>query len=193
MLDLLKTVMPGVDLAVQLGVSDPARIGIIGHSYGGYSALALVAQSRRFKAAVMRAGIGDLVGAYGELGPDGTNYLLPWAEEGQGRMGGTPWEVRERYIENSPVFYLDRVETPLLIVQGETDAAPYLADQVFTGLRRLGKPVEYARYEGEGHSEALWSRPNQMDYLNRVLAWFARYLKGDAMRGGLSPAPRHGR
>jgi dipeptidyl aminopeptidase/acylaminoacyl peptidase len=177
MVDLLKSVMPGIDRAIELGVADPARIGIMGHSYGGYSVLALIVQSRRFKAAVVRAGIGDLISAYGQLSPDGTNYLLPWAERGQGRMGGTPWEVRERYIENSPVFYLDRVETPVLIVQGETDAAPFLADQVFSALRRLRKRVEYARYAGEGHSEALWKRPNQIDYLRRVVQWFDRYLK----------------
>jgi dipeptidyl aminopeptidase/acylaminoacyl peptidase len=179
MLDLLKTVMPGVDRAVEVGVADPARIGIMGHSYGGYGALALIAQSRLFRAAVVRAGIGDLIGAYGQLSPDGTNYLLAWAERGQGRTGGTPWEVRDRYIENSPFFYLDRVETPLLLVHGTADRVPFLADQVFSALRRLGKRVEYARYTGEGHTEDLWSRPNQIDYLTRVLGWFDRYLKGE--------------
>lgn len=179
MLDLLKTVMPGIDRVVEAGVADPERIGIMGHSYGGYSALALIAQSRLFRAAVMRAGISDLAGAYGQLSPDGTNYLLAWAERGQGRTGGTPWQVRDRYIENSPFFYLDRVETPLLIVYGTEDFAPFQADQVFSALRRLGKRVDYARYMGEGHTEDLWSRPNQIDYLMRVLGWFDRYLKGD--------------
>jgi dipeptidyl aminopeptidase/acylaminoacyl peptidase len=187
-LDLLKTVMPGVDRMVELGVADPARIGVMGHSYGGYSALALLTHSRRFKAAVVRAGIGDLIGAYGGLSPTGTNYLLPWAEQGQGRMGGTPWEVRERYIENSPIFYLDGVEAPVLLIHGAADhgVPPFLADQVFSGLRRLGKRVEYARYAGESHSEEGWSLPNQVDYLTRVVAWFDRYLKGDAM-----PATTH--
>jgi dipeptidyl aminopeptidase/acylaminoacyl peptidase len=177
-LDLTGSVMPGIDKAIDLGVADPTRIGITGHSYGGYNTLVLITQSRRFKAAVMRAGFGDLVTAYGGLSPDGTNYLVPWAERGQGRMGGTPWEVRERYIENSPIFYLDRVQTPLLIIHGGEDW-PFLADQVFTGLRRLGKRVEYARYAGEGHWEGEWSRSNQRDYLKRVIGWFDRYLKGD--------------
>lgn len=189
MLDLLKSVLPGVDRVIDTGVADPARIGIMGHSYGGYSALALITQSRRFKAAVMRAGFGDLVSAYGQLGTDGTNYLLSWAEHGQGRMGGTPWQVRDRYIENSPIFYLDRVETPLLIVEGTDDFA-FLADEVFTGLRRLGKRVEYARYLGEGHFESLWSRSNQLDYLKRVLSWFDVYLKGaQAPEGRVSARP----
>jgi dipeptidyl aminopeptidase/acylaminoacyl peptidase len=180
MADLMKSVMPGVDKAVELGVADPARIGITGHSYGGYSTLALIVQSSRFKAAVMRAGLGDLIGMYGSLMPDGTNYGLAWAESGQGRMGGSPWEVRERYLENSAVFYLDRVQTPLLIIHGGADRAvpSFMADEVFTGLRRLGKPVAYRRYEGEDHWEGTWSRANQVDVLNHVIAWFDRYLKG---------------
>jgi len=182
MVDLMKSVMPGIDRAVELGVADPKRIGVTGHSYGGYSTLSLIVQSPRFKAAVMRAGLGDLVGGYGQLSPDGTNYGLAWSESGQGRMGGSPWEFRERYLENSPIFYLDRVQAPLLIIHGKEDRAVsfYLADEVFTGLRRLGKTVTYVRYEGEDHWEGTWKRANQVDAVTRVLAWFDRYLKGGA-------------
>ncbi len=179
MVDLMKSVMPGINKAVELGVADPDRIGVMGHSYGGYSTLSLIVQSRRFKAAVARAGMGDLFSGYGQLAPDGTNYGLAWSETGQGRMGGHPWEFRERYLENSPMFYLDRVETPLLIIHGSVDTAvpAFLADQVFTGLRRLGKPVTYARYEGEEHWEGGWSYPNQVDSVSRILAWFEKHLK----------------
>jgi dipeptidyl aminopeptidase/acylaminoacyl peptidase len=182
MVDLMKSVMPGIDKAIELGVADPKSIGVTGHSYGGYSTLSLIVQSPRFKAAVMRAGLGDLIGGYGQLSPDGTNYGLAWSESGQGRMGGSPWEFRERYLENSPIFYLDRVRTPLLIIHGNEDRAvsSYLADEVFTGLRRLGKTVTYVRYEGEDHWEGAWSRPNQVDAVTRALAWFERYLKGGA-------------
>jgi dipeptidyl aminopeptidase/acylaminoacyl peptidase len=127
----------------------------------------------------MRAGMGDLIAGYGQLAHDGTNYGLAWAESGQGRMGGSPWDYRERYIENSPIFYLDRVQTPLLIIHGDQDdAVPvYLADEVFTGLRRLGKAVTYARYPGEGHWEGGWSYADRVDALQRQIAWFDRYLK----------------
>jgi dipeptidyl aminopeptidase/acylaminoacyl peptidase len=180
MVDLMKSVMPGIDKAVELGVADPKRIGVTGHSYGGYSTLSLIVQSPRFKAAVMRAGLGDLIAGYGQLSPDGTNYGLAWSESGQGRMGGSPWEFRERYLENSPILYLDRVQTPLLIIHGKDDRAvpSYLADEVFTGLRRLGKTVTYVRYEGEDHWEGTWGRANQVDVLKRVLGWFDRHLKG---------------
>jgi dipeptidyl aminopeptidase/acylaminoacyl peptidase len=151
----------------------------MGHSYGGYSTLALIAQSSLFKAAVMRAGMGDLISGYGQLGPDGTNGGIAWSESGQGRMGGSPWEFRERYLGNSPIFSLDRIKTPLLIIHGEQDVAVpvFLADQVFTGLRRLGRAVTYVRYAGEGHWEGDWSYANQVDVLNRQIAWFNRHLK----------------
>jgi dipeptidyl aminopeptidase/acylaminoacyl peptidase len=186
MVDLMKSVMPGVNLVVEKGVADPKRLGVMGHSYGGYSTLALIVQSPRFKAAVMRAGMGNLVTGYGQLAPDGTNYGLAWAETGQGRMGGSPWEFRERYLENSPIFYLDRVKTPLLIIHGsKDDAVPvYLADEVFTGLRRLGKAVTYVRYEGESHWEGSWGYANQIDALQREIAWFDKQLKGAATQSG---------
>ena len=180
MTDLMKSVMPGIDKAIELGVADPDRIGVTGHSYGGYSTLALIAQSPRFKAAVMRAGMGDMIASYGSLLDDGTNPGVSWSESGQGRIGGSLWDYRERYIENSPIFYLDRVKTPLLIIHGGSDDAvpPELADEVFTDLRRLHQRVEYARYANEGHWEGEWSRPNQIDALNRMIAWFDLYLKG---------------
>jgi dipeptidyl aminopeptidase/acylaminoacyl peptidase len=192
MVDLMKSVMPGINKVVDMGVADPDRVGVTGHSYGGYSALSLVVQSPRFKAAVVRAGMGDLVAGYGGLAPDGTNYGVAWSEGGQGRMGGTPWDYRERYIENSPVFYLDRVETPVLIIHGsEDDAVPAaLADEIFTGLRRLGKTVTYARYAGEGHWEGTWGHANQVDALERAIAWFDRYLKAEPKQAAArAPTP----
>jgi dipeptidyl aminopeptidase/acylaminoacyl peptidase len=177
MRDLPKTVLPGVNRVIELGIADPDRLGIMGHSNGGYSTLALISLTKRFKAAIMRAGLGNFVSFYGEFGKDGSHYGLGVAEHAFGM--GTPWESRSRYIENSPVFYLDRVETPLLIVHGSLDdaVAPFLAEEVFVGLRRLGKEVVYARYEGEGHS--IESYANQVDYVNRMIAWFDRHLKKD--------------
>jgi dipeptidyl aminopeptidase/acylaminoacyl peptidase len=181
--DLAKTILPGLDKVIEMGIADHNRLGIMGHSYGGYSTLALIAQTTRFKAAVSSAGIGNILGYYGSLYKDGKSEGIGWAEDSQGRMGGSPWQYRDRYIENSPFFYLDRVQTPLLLVHGSEDQIPaYLADEVFVGLRRLGKEVVYARYQGEQHS--LSSRPNQIDYLTRVIAWFDRYLKAPETKDG---------
>lgn len=181
MLDLVKTVLPGVSELVRLGIADPEKVGVMGHSNGGYGTLALLVQSKRFRAAVEVDGTGDLLGVYGEMRQDGSAYGTS-VEHGQNALGGSPWEVRERFVENSPVFYLDRTDTPLLIVQGtdDTAVAPFLADEIFVGLRRLGKEAEYAKYAGEGHEPSYWSRPNQIDFCTRMLNWFEVHLRDRA-------------
>lgn len=188
MLDLAKTVLPGVNKVVEMGVGDPDRLGVIGQSNGGYSTLALIVQTRRFKAAIDINGMGELISHYGSMGKDGTAYGTGLLEHGPDAMGGTPWEFRERYIENSPFFYLDRVETPLLIVNGEADTTvtPTQSDEIFVGLRRLGKEVEYAKYEGEGHSPLYWSYAHQVDFVNRMIDWFNKYLKQSGERSSVS-------
>jgi dipeptidyl aminopeptidase/acylaminoacyl peptidase len=183
MIDLMKTVLPGVNKVVEMGIADPDRLGIMGHSYGGYSTLCLLVQTPRFKAAMMSGGLGNLISSYGQMTSAGTSYGVAVSEKGQARMGGTPWEYRERYLENSPSFYLDRIQTPLLIVHGAADAevgggvSPFLAEEIFVGLRRLKKTVEFAKYQGEDHWPGDWGYPNQVDYAVRVLAWFDKYLK----------------
>ena len=179
MQDIAKTVLPGVNKAVEMGIADPDRLGVIGHSYGGYSTLALVTQTTCFKAAVISGGYSNLISMYNSMRKDGSTYGIPWAEEGQGRIGGTPWRFRNRYIENSPIFYFDRVQTPLLVIHGALDYAvpSFLADEVFVALRRLGKQVAYAKYEGELHAPSEWGYANQIDYWKRIIVWFDRYLK----------------
>lgn len=179
MLDLAKTVLPGVDKVIDIGIADSGRIGVMGHSYGGYTTLSLLVQTKRFKAAAMVDGYGDLIGSYGQMDKEGSSYGVAIQEEGQGLMGGSPWQFRERYLENSPIFYLDRVDSPLLIVHGGADriVASFLGDEVFVGLRRLGKKVEYARFEGEDHSPLYWTHANQLDYCRRIIRWFDQYLK----------------
>jgi len=178
MADLTKTVLPGVDKVVAMGIADPDRVGIVGHSNGGYSVLSLIVQTQLFRAAIDADGMGDLMGMYGEMNAAGEAFGTSLERAFDG-LGGTPWEVRERYIENSPVFYLDRVKTPLLIVHGDQDetVSPFLSDEVFVDLRRLGKEVEYAKYVGEGHSPPLWSYANQLDFCNRMIDWFDKHLK----------------
>ncbi len=177
-LDLAKTVLPGVNKVIEMGIADPARLGVMGHSNGGYGTLALIAETKRFRAAIEMDGMGNLVGMYGEMDASGAAYGISNLEGGQNALGGTPWEVRDRYIENSPVFYLDRVETPLLIIHGSKDrsVAPFLGDEIFVGLRRLGKQAEYAKYLGEDHSPVVWSYTNLSDLGNRMIAWFNKYL-----------------
>lgn len=182
MLDLAKTVLPGVNAVIEMGVADPDRLGVMGHSYGGYSTLGLIVETQRFKAAMDADGFADLFGAYGAMQKSGAAFGTSVAEEGQGLMGGTPWQFFARYVENSPVFHLDRVVTPLLIVHGADDQTvpPFLGDEVFVGLRRLGKEVQYAKYEGEDHSPLDWSYADQLDFCNRMIRWFDSHLKKPA-------------
>lgn len=178
-LDLIKTVLPGVNKVVEMGIADPARLGVMGHSFGGYSTLSIISETDRFKAAVVASGFGDAFAEYGSMEKDGAAFGTSIQEQGPGSMGGTPWQVRERYIENSPAFYLDRVSTPVLVIHGEEDriVPPFLADEVFVDLRRLGKEVQLTKYPGEGHSPVVWGYDNQVDFCKRIIDWFDEHLK----------------
>lgn len=177
--DLAQMVMPGVDKAIELGIADPERLGLGGHSNGGYSTLALLVQTSRFKAAVCSAGFGNLFGSYAALGDDGEAFGTHWYEQGPHALGGSPWTVREKYLENSPFFHLDKVRTPLLLLHGAQDESvpPYLPAEVFVGLRRLGQKVAYAKYEREGHVPVRWGYANQLDYCQRMISWYDEHLK----------------
>ena len=177
--DLAATVMPGVDSVIAMGIADPERLGLLGHSYGGYSTLAILVQTTRFKAAVSSAGFSNLLTQYGEMRADGSAIGIGWSERGQGRMGGSPWEFRARYLENSPFFFLDRVTTPVLLLHGGADRTvlPTRAEETFVALRRLGKEVTLVRYEGEEHHPGEWSIANATDYWDRIFEWFGRHLR----------------
>jgi dipeptidyl aminopeptidase/acylaminoacyl peptidase len=104
-------------------------------------------------------------------------------EDGQGRMGGPPWSDVERYLRNSPIMQVNRITTPLLIIQGDLDFIPVQqGEEMFTGLRRLGKRVTFVRYWGEGHS--IDSPANIRDMWKRVFQWFDNaFASGDTSSG----------
>lgn len=178
---LSRHVLPAIMHLIDLGIADPKRIGLMGQSYGGYSTLALLTQTSLFSAAVACAGTYNLVASYCTLSHDGNDEWLGWCESGQGRMGGSLWEKRPAYIENSPLFYLDRVTTPVLLLCGGQDpGAPEQAAAAFIGLRRLKKKVEYRCYQDEGHWSGTWSEASYRDLCGRVLSWFDEHLAPDA-------------
>ena len=175
MRDIAECVLSGVDRVVELGIADPERLGVIGHSYGGYSVLSLIVQTNRFKAAVVNQGMGDLINFCNRISAEGNSWSSV-CEDGQERMGTTLWEGRERYINNSPVFFLDKVQTPLLFANGAKDqwSTPSAAEEIFGGLERLGKTVKYVKYLDEEHNFTLYQ--DNVDFLLRMEAWFGRYL-----------------
>jgi dipeptidyl aminopeptidase/acylaminoacyl peptidase len=178
MTDIVKSVMPGVDAAIEQGYVDGDRMAVMGQSYGSFNTLSIITQTNRFKAAVITAAV---------LYPDlFTDYIrsMGYYEHGQGNMGGTIWEQHDRYYRNSPLFHFDKIQTPLLIGQGETDGDLEPSEAIFRALERLGKPVEYRLYQGEGH--VITQTPNVLDFWKRRLAFLAEHLdlQYDA-RGGI--------
>jgi dipeptidyl aminopeptidase/acylaminoacyl peptidase len=150
----------------------------MGHSYGGYCVLALLVQTKRFHAAFSHSGGGfNMSSEYGFLDGNGGSQA-GWCEGDQARLNGTLWEKRDAYIENSPLFYLDRVTTPLLLVVGTNDTTNTAqAGEVFNGLRRLGKRVELRLYQNESHCTDGWSQSNTRDVCESMIAWFDTFLK----------------
>lgn len=183
-LDIANGVLPAVDAAIEMGIADPDRLGLMGHSYGGYGTYALITQTHRFRAAVALAGIADLVSLYGQfdarLRYDDHPYeylLIGLAETGQLRMGAPPWQDSERYVRNSPLFAAGDVQTPLLIIQGDMDYVPLQqGEQLFSALYRQGKRARFVRYWGEGH--VLQSPANIHDMWQRIFGWFDEFLRG---------------
>ena len=178
-------VVPAAEEAVRLGYSDPERIAIAGESFGGYAVLATLARTNRFRAALATSGVGDLVSNYGSMhGKDRRSVtddgdFSVWAtENGQFAMGGPPWERPLHYVNNSPIFFLDRIETPLLLIAGAKDpVASWLQwGEVFVGMRRLRKRCTLLLYRDGGHGLATLSEPDQRDAVNRVLAFLTEHL-----------------
>jgi len=174
--DLLSAVMPGVNAAIEQGFADPDRLAVMGQSFGAHNVLSLLVHTRRFKAAVITAAVThpDLFTAYTEMAPDGAAIASGYFEHGQGRMGGTPWQFPDRYRENSPLFLFDRIETPLLIGQGEKDGRLFASDTVFVALQRLGKKVEYRIYGNEGH--VIARKANVLDFWKRRIEFLDQFL-----------------
>ena len=169
-----------LDASVAAGYSDPERAGVMGHSRGGYSACCVVTRTDRFRAAVAGAPITNFV-SFG-LFVSG-NEITNW-EQTTGyvfHLRNTLWEAREQWLENSPVLFCDQVETPLLLVCGTADEdCMAQAEEMYGGLRQLGKKATLVRYHGEGHEVGWWSTENAQDCWDRIIGWFDSYVKGDA-------------
>ncbi|NUQ20374.1 MAG: S9 family peptidase [Gemmatimonadaceae bacterium] len=182
MRELAGVITPALDRVIALGIADSTRLGIMGHSWGGYTVLALLVQDTRFRAAVMRGGFGDLIASYGTVEPSGFAF---GALRGEHDFEGSLWDRRDRFIANSPIFFFDRIRTPLLIIHGdgETTVPLFLANEVYAALQSLGKDVEFARYHGENHAEQSWRYANQRDYTLRIIDWFVTHLANERAPG----------
>ncbi len=163
--------------------ADPRHVGCIGASYGGFLTQYVVTQTDMFAAAVSHAGISSISSYWGE-GYWGYLYGA------RALANAYPWQDRELYIEQSPLFHADRITTPLLLLHGDSDTNVPVgeSDQLYTALKILGRPVEYVQVQGQDHH--ILDHEQRMVWNDTILAYFARYLKDDpAWWDALYPAP----
>jgi dipeptidyl aminopeptidase/acylaminoacyl peptidase len=175
----VKGVTAAANKLIDIGVADPDRLGVHGTSYGGYATALLITQTDRFKAAINISGKVNMVSFYTDSPRLGVrNTHAP--EKSQDRIGGTLWEFPERYLEHSAVLRADRVKTPLLNISGDQDpnVPASQSREMYYALRRLGKEVEWVRYVNGGHRPPN-SAAESIDFEQRILAWYDKYLKGD--------------
>ena len=178
----VKGVTAAANRLIELGVADPDRLGVHGTSYGGYATVLLITQTDRFKAAVNVSGKVDMISFYTDSPRLGVrNTHAP--EKSQDRIGGTLWEFPERYLEQSAILRADRIKTPLLTISGDQDpnVPASQSREIFYALRRLGKEVEWVRYANGAHRPPN-SVAESVDFENRILAWYEKYLKVDASK-----------
>ena len=174
----LRCVLPALDAVVARGFVDEKAVGIQGHSWGGYQIAYMLTQTDRFRAAEAGAPVGNMTSAYsGIRWGSGLPRQFQY-ETGQSRIGGSLQSATKLFLDNSPIFQIERVKTPLLILSNDNDdAVPwYQGIELFLALRRHGKPAWLFNYNGEFHG--LRRRADQKDWTKRMSQFFDHYLKG---------------
>ena len=176
-------IVSGTRSLIKKGFIDSTRIGLQGQSWGGYQTAYLITQTNLYKAAWAGAPVGNMFSAYGGIRwESGLNRQFQY-EHSQSRIGATIWEKPNLYIENSPLFHLPKVKTPLVIMANDADGAVpwYQGIELFTAMRRLNKPVWMLNYNGEAHN--LMERKNRKDIQIKEQQYFDWLLKD-------APAPK---
>ncbi len=175
-------VVPAVKAAIATGIVDPKRVGLWGHSWGGYQTAFLVTQTDIFAAAIAGAPLTNMVSMYASVYWNSGGSDAAIFESSQGRFKGNFIDNYDAYIRNSPVFHADKVHTPLMILANDKDGAVDYNQGItyYNTLRQLGKEVILLEYVGENHG--LAKPANMRDYAQRMSEYFDHYLKG-------APAP----
>ncbi|NHZ82799.1 alpha/beta fold hydrolase [Massilia sp. CCM 8695] len=163
-----RDILAGVDAVLKLAPVDAGRLGLMGHSYGGFMTMWGVTHSDRFKAAVAGAGIANWISYYGQNGID--QWMIPF-------FGASAYDDPAAYRAASPIESIKAAKTPTLLYVGERDVeTPAVQSMEFWhGLRAMGTPTALVIYDGEGH--AIRKPAHQRDQRARTVAWFERYLK----------------
>ena len=160
-------VLPIVRQMVREGIVDSQRIGAYGICYDAYRVMSVLTQSDVYRAAVCASGTYNLTSTYGRIAYWG------WSEFGEEELGGSLWDRRDAHIENSPFFYLDRVQAAVLLISGNGDPnVDTQAEDTYRALSRLGRKVSWRSYPGEPTYSNDWSRAHLRDMCNAALDWF---------------------
>jgi dipeptidyl aminopeptidase/acylaminoacyl peptidase len=177
----LSSVVSGVSHLIGQGFVDEKRIGIQGHSWGGYQAAYLISKTNIFKCAESGAPVVNMVSAYGGIRWESGVLRQFQYEHTQSRIGGTPWQYPLRFIENSPIFSADKIQTPVLILHNDKDGAVpwYQGIEFYSAMRRLNKPAWLLNYNEEGHG--IVKLQNRIDFQTRMQQYFDHYLKDAPM------------
>jgi dipeptidyl aminopeptidase/acylaminoacyl peptidase len=164
----MRDIMRGIDAVLESSPVDPARIGIVGWSYGGYMTMWALTQTDRFKAAVAGAGLSDWLSYYG------TNNINLWMIP---YFGASVYDDPKVYERSSPITFIKKVQTPTLIVSGDRDAEVPVTQsyEYWNALRLLGVKTQFVVYPDEGHD--FYKRADQVDLMTRVVNWFGDYLR----------------
>jgi hypothetical protein len=174
-----KSVVPGIQKLVEMGIADSDKLGLHGHSWSGYQTAFIVTQTDIFDAAVSGAPVSNMTSAYGGIRWASGMARSFQYEKTQSRIGKTLVEAPLVYLENSPVFYADKITTPMLIQHGDDDGAVpwYQSIEMYIAMRRYNKDVIFLQYHGEPHH--LQRFENKLDYAIRMKEYFDYYLKGE--------------
>jgi dipeptidyl aminopeptidase/acylaminoacyl peptidase len=173
-----KCVIPAVNTVVGMGFIDPKRIGIQGHSWGGYQITHLITRTTMFRAVEAGAAVSNMISAYGGI-RWGTGMSRAFQyERTQSRIGAPPWDAPLQFIENSPIFWIKKIQTPYLTIHNdEDDAVPWQQGiEFFTAMRRLGKEAYMFTFNGEKHG--LRNRDNMKYWTVHMDEFFDHYLLG---------------
>ena len=177
----LKCLMPGCDMLCEFPWVDGDNMAIQGQSWGGYQVAYLITQTNRFKAAGAGAPVSNMTSAYGGIRWESGIARTGQYEEGQSRIGKNLWEGFDLYVENSPLFHVPNVTTPVLIMHNDADGAVpwWQGIEFYNGLRRMGKQAWMLQYNDEAHN--LRERRNRKDLSIRLSQFFDHFLKGAPM------------
>jgi dipeptidyl aminopeptidase/acylaminoacyl peptidase len=174
----VNSLVPGVEKLIEMGIADPEAIGLHGHSWSGYQTAFVVTQTDIFRAAIAGAPVANMTSAYGGIRWGSGLARQFQYETGQSRIGFSLFEQRDLYIENSPIFFANNINTPMMIMHGDADdAVPWEQSiELYLAMRRAGKDVIFLQYQGEPHHPRKYQ--NKLDYATRMKEYFDYHLRG---------------